>query len=402
LLGEPSRTRRCVDAGFVALVVALLVAALASTLATPIARADDGGEAPTAASPTAAASPSPTPTASPAATLAPSTEPTLTTVARHSVTVDQGQIAILRYRIEGAIGGRASVIIAVTDAAGKVVASIQAGTQPAGRNLTARIRCSFAPGTYRWTVHATDELPRYETVAGSARLTVRPAVPSQAAIDGAIAYLRGRAGIEGFAVVDSQGRLHGWNQDQQFVCASVVKAMLLVQYLRTHATVEPGTYAVLKAMITVSDNGAAQAIYGLVGGDVGLYSVARVAGMRRFAGAGFLFGAQITAADQARFFYRLPRLVPRSHRALALYLLSHVVSYQSWGVPRIARPKGWTVWFKGGWRGTARGQLVHQVARLHKGRRTFSMCVLTDGDPSMTYGIETIQGATVRLLASPR
>jgi beta-lactamase class A len=326
----------------------------------------------------------------------------LTTVALHNVTVDQGDVARLRYRVEGAIGGRAAVIIAVTNAAGKVVRSIGPLSRPSDQTLTARVRCTFRPGVYRWTVYATDGLPRYEAVAGSARLVVRPLVPSRAAIDAAIDWLEHRAGAIGIAVIDSDDRLRGWNQDQQFVCASVVKPMLLVQYLRTHGTVDAGTYATLKAMITVSDNDAAEAIYGAVGGDAGLYSVAAAAGMRRFTGAGYLFGAQITAADQARFFYRLPQLVPKPHRALALNLLSHIVSYQSWGIPRVARPRGWTVWFKGGWRGTGLGQLVHQVARLRKDGRTFSMCVLTDGDPSMPYGIETIQGATARLLATSR
>jgi hypothetical protein len=57
----------------------------------------------------------------------------------------------------------------------------------------------------------------------------------------------------------------------------------------------------------------------------------------------------------------------------------------------------WTVFFKGGWRGTSRGQLVHQVARLEKGRTTFSVAIMTDGDPSMGYGINTITGVMQRL-----
>jgi hypothetical protein len=66
----------------------------------------------------------------------------------------------------------------------------------------------------------------------------------------------------------------------------------------------------------------------------------------------------------------------------------------------VARP-GWHVFFKGGWRGTGLGQLVHQVARLERGRTRFAMAVMTDGDPSMGYGITTIQGVTARLLRRP-
>jgi hypothetical protein len=56
------------------------------------------------------------------------------------------------------------------------------------------------------------------------------------------------------------------------------------------------------------------------------------------------------------------------------------------------------VLFKGGWRSTGRGQLVHQVARLERKHATFGLAVMTDGDPSMGYGIGTIEGVTARLV----
>jgi len=226
-------------------------------------------------------------------------------------------------------------------------------------------------------------------------------VPAHAAVQRAERWLATRAGVTGFAVVDSRGRLYGRASDRQFVSASVIKAMLLVQYLRTHRAVDPWTRRLLASMIEVSDNSAAQTIYRTMG-DAGLLALARVAGMRHLTTCGWLFEVGITAADQARFFARLPRLLPRAHRRFALGLLSHIVSTQSWGAPAVARRHGWTVWFKGGWCGTDLGQLVHQVARLGDGRRSFSICVLTDGDPSMGYGIETIRGVTARLLELSR
>ena len=42
--------------------------------------------------------------------------------------------------------------------------------------------------------------------------------------------------------------------------------------------------------------------------------------------------------------------------------------------------------------------LVHQIARLVGHRHTFSIAVMTDGDPDMSYGIDTIQGVTAALL----
>ena len=110
-----------------------------------------------------------------------------------------------------------------------------------------------------------------------------------------------------------------------------------------------------------------------------------------------------SASDQARFFFGMTRLIPRQYRHYAAHLLSHIVDYESWGIPAVARPRGWTVYFKGGWRTTDRGQLVHQIARLKHGHERIAIAVMTDGDPSMGYGIDTIQGVTRKLThGSPR
>jgi hypothetical protein len=151
-------------------------------------------------------------------------------------------------------------------------------------------------------------------------------------------------------------------------------------------------------MIHVSDNSAATRIWSIVG-DGRLRRLARRAGMKDFSIQGIWANAMISAGDQARFFYEMKRLLPREFRGYANHLLSHITSSQSWGIPAVARPRGWRVFFKGGWRGTSRGQLVHQVARLRRPHERIAIAVLTDGDPSMTYGIQTIEGTAGRLLS---
>jgi hypothetical protein len=226
--------------------------------------------------------------------------------------------------------------------------------------------------------------------------------PAPDAVARATAYLRGRAGRTAFAVVDSEGRLSGVNLHSTFVSASVVKAMLLVAYLRRldargQHTVDAGSNSFLYPMINVSDNNAATHTWSIVGNS-GLYSIAHAAGMTEYSVTGDWASSQISAADQARFFFSMDSLIPREFVGYARHLLSTIAGFESWGIPAVGRPRGYAVFFKGGWRGTSLGQLVHQVGRLEGHNRTFSIAVMTDGDPSMGYGIDTIQGVTGALL----
>ncbi len=224
--------------------------------------------------------------------------------------------------------------------------------------------------------------------------------PGPGAVAAASGYLGRRAGYTSFAVIDSEGRMSGKHLHRTFVSASVVKAMLLVADLRKLAAQHrglDGSRSLLDPMIQVSDNNAATAVWERVG-DPRLRALARRAGMTDFSIQGIWANAQISAADQARYFFEMESLIPRHFRHFADHLLSHIAGYESWGIPAVARPRGWTVFFKGGWRGTGRGQLVHQIARLQRPRERVAIAVMTDGDPSMGYGIDTIQGVAGRLL----
>jgi beta-lactamase class A len=230
-----------------------------------------------------------------------------------------------------------------------------------------------------------------------------PAYPRRSAIAAARSYLRGRDGYTAFAVIDSEGRMRGSHLHRTFVSASVVKAMLLVAYLRevagAHRRLDEEDRELLQPMIHYSDNEAASAVWERVG-NPRLRALARRAGMTDFSIEGDWASAQISAADQARYFFGMRKLIPARFRHLADHLLSHIAGYESWGVPAVARPRGWRVYFKGGWRGTSRGQLVHQIAWLRKPHERVAIAVMTDGDPSMEYGIDTIQGVARRLLGA--
>ncbi len=79
----------------------------------------------------------------------------------------------------------------------------------------------------------------------SVRVTVRPGrgctmsrralparFPPAGRIRAAQRYLRGRGGVNSWALIDNWGRLHGFAPHRVYVTASLVKAMLLTSYLR--------------------------------------------------------------------------------------------------------------------------------------------------------------------------
>jgi beta-lactamase class A len=212
-----------------------------------------------------------------------------------------------------------------------------------------------------------------------------------------------------FAVIDDSIGLRGYDPDRQFSSASVSKALLLAAELRRldreGLPLDEETKALLEPMVTYSDNRAADAVYAQVG-DGGLEEVARRAGMTNFeATPGFWGGDQVTAADLARFFFRLEANLPGPHRAYAKGLLARITPVERWGIPQ-AVGHGWSVWFKGGWRPAGQedtsGAVTHQAALLvHRGGERVALAVLTDEAPGDSTGFGAIEGVTERLLAKP-
>jgi beta-lactamase class A len=225
-------------------------------------------------------------------------------------------------------------------------------------------------------------------------------VPGRAAIHRAARFARSRGGQVSFAAIDSTGRLHSARGTIPYPSASLGKAMVLAAYLRrldaAGATLTSEAKQQLTSMITWSDNKAADAIYPAIG-DPGIVEVARRARMRSFEPAGYWSEAQVTADDMARLMWRVRDVLGQRYRELGMRLLAHIIPAQRWGIPDAAGPS-WRAWFKGGWRESAGGQLVHQAALLRGGGRRVAIAVLTDAQPSQPYGVNTIRGIATRLL----
>ena len=279
------------------------------------------------------------------------------------------------------------VTIAVT--AGALVVTEQAVSIPG-------VSSSSTPGEAPASAARPAELSL--DASGFVRVLDRP--PTETAARAARRYLEHRRGEVSFAALAPGGELLGQAPQRTYPSASLSKAMLLVALVRQRAEEGAGldatTRAQLESMITASDNEAADQIDAAVE-DASLSSLAEDAGMKSFEPA-YWSGMQLTAADQARFFLELERLVPSQHRHYALELLSSIASAHSWGVPQAAGER-WKAYFKGGWRPEDDGWLVSQAACLEsRSGQLVSIAILSRGNPSYEYGQETIEGVARRVL----
>jgi len=214
-----------------------------------------------------------------------------------------------------------------------------------------------------------------------------------------LAAVAGRAGRYAVAVYDAvTGVTCLLNAGSHFDSASVVKATILAALLRWHQeTGRPLTdeeRALATLMITQSDNDAATDLWDEVG-RARIEHFLDLAGMTQTRlGAGPYWGlTQITARDELT----LLRLLTGSNAVLTGYsrgyelgLMAQVIPAQRWGVPAGA-PAGVTAHVKNGWLPDSSGWHINSIGAFTGHGRDYMMAVLSDGEPTMGYGVATIE-----------
>jgi hypothetical protein len=214
-------------------------------------------------------------------------------------------------------------------------------------------------------------------------------------------YVRHREGDIAFAVIDQHGRYYGYRAASTAPAASVFKVMLLTSFLRMRDGhgLSRRDRDLLAPMIRRSDSVAATTVRDIVGRRR-IERLARAAGMRDFRYRWVWGESRTSPRDQVRFMDHLMSFIPRDHRPYAMYLLSHVIRSQRWGIGRVV-PCGWRLYLKGGW-GSGSGRVDHQVALLRRGPRRIALALFTQFDPDHAYGKRTLQGLARLLLAGLR
>lgn len=198
---------------------------------------------------------------------------------------------------------------------------------------------------------------------------------------------------------------------EHFDSASVIKATILAALLRggsgTRLSAAERTSA--DRMITESDNDAATALWRTVRGTRMRRFLALANMTHTIPGPGHAWGlTQITARDELRQLRLLTSANPvltRAARGYELSLMRRVDPAQRWGVPAGA-PAGMKVEVKNGWLPLRSGGWhVNSIGCVSGGHRQHCMAVLSDGNPSMGYGVRTVAAvasAINRALAAHR
>ena len=217
------------------------------------------------------------------------------------------------------------------------------------------------------------------------------------------AKLAGRASTVGLKEIDSKtGVTCTYHQKWHFYAASAIKATILGALLRMaqeqhrHLTRTERSRAWL--MITQSNNDAATDLWNEVGMRR-MQHFLNLAKMKETVLAQAWGLSLLTAHDEILLLTMLStpnKILSKNSRVYAQYLTLHVISSQRWGVPAGA-PKSVKVHVKNGWlpypvsSNWEINSIGFFIAR--KPARNYEIAMLTHANPSMAYGIDTIEDA---------
>jgi beta-lactamase class A len=212
--------------------------------------------------------------------------------------------------------------------------------------------------------------------------------------------LKGRRSSVGLDLADTRsGITCRYHASQHFYAASAAKvtilAALLLQAQEQKRVLTTRERDLAWLMITQSDNDAAQDLYE----DVGIPGVQHFLNRAQMSQTklSVYFGLiLLTAQNEAKLLSLLSapnQVLSAASRTYALYLMANVIPSQRWGTPHGA-PAGVTVHVKNGWLPHPGNDWeINSLGIFTAPRRSYLMAVLTYGNPSMGYGIGTIEAA---------
>ena len=215
--------------------------------------------------------------------------------------------------------------------------------------------------------------------------------------------LTGRTSVVGLEETDTgTGITCTYHAAWHFYAASAIKATILGALLRKaqeqHRQLTASEKSLAWLMITQSDNNAATALWN----DVGFSRMQHFLNLAKMSQTKLnrAWGLSLlTAHDEALLLTMLSgpnRILSEASRVYAQYLMSHVTASQRWGVPAGA-PRSETVHVKNGWLPypVSSDWEINSIGFFTSRHpyRVYTIAMLTHANPTMAYGIGTIEDA---------
>jgi beta-lactamase class A len=251
-------------------------------------------------------------------------------------------------------------------------------------------------------------VPRTSTARGTSGAHDSDIVITTTPFDRAVTtYLSTREGVLTAAIYDeNNGQTWTLNRKSVQQTASIAKVDIMAAVFydaeQKHWTLSASQQDLLSDMIEWSDNSAASALYQLIGTCSGLRAFNALIPLHNtnpLCPVDGLYGwgsTTTTALDQSkivRLFADTNHLLTTKYRKWGLSLMTHISSYDTWGIT--AGPtKGTTVAFKNGWVPLTSDTdwQINSIGWIDGAGRDYVIAVLTDSDPSENYGQATIEG----------
>jgi len=279
-----------------------------------------------------------------------------------------------------------------------------------GSELPFQLTVTAPGGTSESSEGAAVNLPATEPPPGGFS---RPQgeLPLAAIAPGAASAIEGRSGRTGLAVLRlSDSALFTAGSAEAFELVSAVKVLIALAVMsRAEAEgreLEARELDLLWPMITFSDNDSATLLWQELGSEAGIGEWLESAGIEGFTPAprdewGATTGS---AAALAVLFGRLYSgdIVSPEHRDLALEMMAGIIDGQRWGVSAGTTEAGAAFALKNGWFPEDDGWQVVSAGIVIPGdaSQAYAIAFVSDRQPSLEYGIETIELAAREVLES--
>ena len=225
----------------------------------------------------------------------------------------------------------------------------------------------------------------------------------------AVDFLATREGRVSVAVIDlNDGSAYTYGRADRYELASVGKVAILVTFLERarleRLEITLSEWQLLHDMVTLSDADATTALWvrsGRVSGVGGMLNEIGLGEPRIRVVEGDWGGMTATALDVALLFAEVGagRVLSEESRRHALALLENISEAQRWGVSAGFSNHGDRsdrLAFKNGWWADSDSLewIVHSAAVVtdRDGRGRYAVAILSDGQPTYGYGIETLEG----------